>query len=418
MKKIDVIYNGWEESWVLGQLAESGPQLLFEYSADALQKKIEFSPVHLKLKSTAYSGFPTYQQNLPGLISDSLPDGWGLLLMDKLFKKQGLNLRDISPLDRLSYLSDRGIGALSFVPAKDQVFEKNDFTILKIASEVQKIINDKASEILPQLAQMGGSPQGARPKVLVQYNPKTKKITNDSLKNNLKNADIVLIAEPWLIKFPSHNEHIEACAIEALYMSLAKKCGLNVNTYEYFDLGPKLSAFGIQRFDRQKNIKILTHTLAGVLHADFKTPSSVDYVTFLRTVRVLTNDEQQVMTAFRQCVFNVVFNNRDDHPKNFSFLLNKKNQWQLSPVYDLTFSHGPNGEHHMDICGEGRAPGLSDLIHLSEQVSLNKNKVKNIINEVSEVANQFKKMALKWPLRKKTIDQINKAIQINLKALK
>ncbi len=167
MKKIDVIYNGWGDLFTLGQLAESGSMLLFEYSVEALNRKIEFSPIHLKLKNTAYGQFPAYQLNLPGLISDSLPDGWGLLLMDKLFKKQGLNLRDISVLDRLSYLSDRGTGALSFKLAVDQHFEKNDFTILKIATEVQKIMNDKATDILPQIALMGGSPQGARPKVLV-----------------------------------------------------------------------------------------------------------------------------------------------------------------------------------------------------------------------------------------------------------
>ncbi len=222
-------------------------------------------------------------------------------------------------------------------------------------------------------------------------------------------------SEQWLIKFPAQNEHIEVCAIEALYMSLAAKSGFNVSAFEHFELGSKLSAFGVRRFDRRKNFKILTHTLAGVLHADFRTASSVDYVTFLRTVKILTNSELQVMQAFRQCVFNVIFNNRDDHAKNFSFLLNKKNQWELSPVYDLTFSYGPGGEHHMDICGEGLNPKLNDLINLSEKLSLNKNKVKKIIDEVSEVARSFKKQASKWPIRKKTADEINSRIQLNLK---
>jgi len=405
MKKVKVIYAGWGENWVLGQLAQSSSQLLFEYSTEALKNKIEFSPLNLKLKPTAYSRFPLYQQHLPGLISDSLPDGWGLLLMDKVFRKQGLDLRQISPLDRLSFLNGRGIGALEYEPALNQELNKNDLSILKIASEVQKVINDKASDILPQLAQMGGSPQGARPKILVEYNQKTKNIASQQING----------FESWLVKFPAQHEHFEACAIEALYMQLAKKAGLHTTVTEYFELGPKLSAFGIKRFDRDKKIKIMSHTLAGLLNADFQQPSSVDYITFLRTTWLLTHDEQQVLRAFRQCVFNVIFNNRDDHPKNFTYLMNKKYEWQLSPVYDLTFSYGPSGEHHMDICGEGLMPKRSDLINLSERVGLNLTKSKQIIDEVSHAASLFKTATKNWSIRKKTIEMIQLKIQKNLK---
>lgn len=405
MKKVDVIYTGWEENWILGQLAQSGSKLFFEYSAEALKRGIEFSPLHLKLKPEAYSRFPSYQQQLPGLIYDSLPDGWGLLLMDKFFRKQGLNLQEISPLDRLSFLGNRAIGALEFKPAQEQLLNKHNLSILKIANEVQKIINDKASDILPLLAQMGGSPQGARPKVLIEYNEKTKNISSK------QSPDF----EPWLIKFPAQNEHYELCAIEALYMQLAKKAGLPATTTDYFELGPKLAAFGIKRFDRDKQIKIMSHTLAGMLHVDFRQASAVDYVTFLRTVRLLTRDEQQVLRAFRQCVFNVIFNNRDDHPKNITFLMNKKYQWQQSPVYDLTYSYGPGGEHHMDICGEGLMPKRSDLINLSEKAGLNLTKSNQVITEVSHVANQFKTYAKNWPIRKKTVDMIQLIIQKHLK---
>lgn len=276
---------------------------------------------------------------------------------------------------------------------------------------VRKRETEHATDILPFLTQMGGSPQGARPKVLVWYNQKTEKINNSVLL-----IDGVLNGfESWLVKFPAQNDHIEVCAIEALYMQLAMKSGLNVNECKHFELGSKLSAFGIRRFDRNGNNRILAHTLAGLLHADFRTASAVDYATFLKTVRLLTSSEQQVLQAFRQCVFNIIFNNRDDHPKNFTFLLNQKNLWELSPVYDLTFSYGPGGEHHMDICGEGLAPGLNDLVQLSEQLSLNKNKVRKIIDEVAEVATTFKKQTQKWPIRKKTVDLISSKIQKNLK---
>ena len=78
MKKIDVYYSGWGEHWRLGQLADNGVQLLFEYSVEALGRKLELSPLHLQLRSQAYADFPSHQMRLPGFIADSLPDGWGL----------------------------------------------------------------------------------------------------------------------------------------------------------------------------------------------------------------------------------------------------------------------------------------------------------------------------------------------------
>jgi len=104
VKKLFVYYNGWGEHWLLGTLADNGSDLLFEYSPEALKRGLELSPLRLKLREQAYGGFPAYLQRLPGLISDSLPDGWGLLVMDRLFRKNGLNIADLSPLDRLAFL--------------------------------------------------------------------------------------------------------------------------------------------------------------------------------------------------------------------------------------------------------------------------------------------------------------------------
>lgn len=300
MKKIDVFYNGWGEYWRLGQLADNGRILLFEYSQEAQHQGLELSPVNLKLRHEAYGYFPEYQMRLPGLIADSLPDGWGLLLMDKLFRLQGINISDISPIDRLAYLGNRSMGALSFVPALPQEIGIQKSTLVEIAKEVQKVISGEACQSLAQLALLGGSPHGARPKVLVDYNKKLKLISTDP----------TFLKNPWLVKFPAERENKEVCGIEFLYNHLAKKAGLEVNEAEYFDLGKSLSAFGIKRFDRKNEIRIPTHTLSGVLHADFRRPSSVDYLSFLRLTRLMTKDEREVIKAFRQCVFNVVFNNR------------------------------------------------------------------------------------------------------------
>ena len=116
MKKIEVVCRAWGGDWVLGVLADDGAHLLFEYSAEALRRGIEFSPRGLKLRPEAYGDFPNHQHRLPGLIADALPDGWGMLLMDRLITQNGIKREQISPLDRLRMMGDRTMGAFSFRP--------------------------------------------------------------------------------------------------------------------------------------------------------------------------------------------------------------------------------------------------------------------------------------------------------------
>lgn len=407
MKKIDVYYSGWGEHWKLGQLAADGREILFEYTPEALHQGLELSPFHLKLASNVYRNFPDHQLHLPGLIADSLPDGWGLYLMDKLFRKQGIPIEEISPLDRLSFLGNRALGALCFEPALPQSLEPQDLTILEIAKEVHKLVEGDASTVLPQLAIMGGSPQGARPKIVVNYDLKSKKISTSPS----------LVENPWLIKFPAARENNEVCAIEFLYAQLAKEAGLEMVETDYFDLGKNFSAFGMRRFDRVNGLRVPVHTLAGVLNANFRIPSSVDYLSFLRLTHLLTKDERETLMAFRQCVFNVVFHNRDDHSKNFSFLLDQKRNWKLTPSYDLTYSTGPGGEHQMDICGEGKNPGRSHLLTLAEKSNLNKKTCEQIIDQTITVAQKFKLEAKNRPIRKIKVQEIDHAIQNMIKRL-
>jgi serine/threonine-protein kinase HipA len=404
MKKIKVFYSGWGEHWPLGVLADNGRELLFEYDAEALKQNLELSPLKLKLRKPAFQNFPIHQMRLPGLISDCLPDGWGLLLMDKLFRRKGLSIAEISPLDRLAFLGDRAMGALSFEPHTEDKLEANQLSLVQIAEDIQETISGKGSEVLPQLALMGGSPQGARPKVLVNFDQKDDDIYFGDTSQG----------EPWLIKFQSQGEHKEVCALEDLYAEMARNSGLIVSETKYFDITKNLSAFGTKRFDRQNSLRIPIHSLAGVLDANFRIPSSVDYLSFLQVTRLMTNSEAEVSKAFRQCVFNVIFNNRDDHAKNFSFILGENRRWKLAPAYDLTFCVGPGGEHQMDIMGEGKRPGSAHLIELGTKAGLDKKTCLTIIDEIIGCALLFRLKAKERPIRKKTIAEIDKIILENI----
>lgn len=406
MKKLVVLYQGWGESWPLGTLADNGRNLLFEYSPQALLQGLELSPRHLKLKSGAYGDFPLYLGRLPGLIADALPDGWGLLLMDKQFRRAGRSPASISVLDRLAFIGDRAMGALTFEPADAGGVLPQDLSLLTLAKEIKHVVAGEESDAFAQLVLMGGSPHGARPKVLVNYELESGRLSSDPKAEGM----------PWLIKFPAQNDHKEVCAVEALYAKLAGGCGIEMPLTRYFEINATLSAFGIARFDRHADMRVPIHTLAGLLHSDFRLPS-VDYTTFLRATRFLTRDEREVKKAFLRCVFNVVMHNRDDHAKNVSFCLTPDRQWKLSPGYDLTFSSGPGGEHHMDICGEGNKPGRAHLLRLAKEADLGVDDANRAIEIVRAVAERFAEEAKAFPIRKASIKNIDELIKVNLRRL-
>ena len=368
MKLLTVHYCGWGEDWPLGRLADDGQSLLFEYSPEALAQGLELSPLHLKLRADAHGGFPAHLHRLPGLIADSLPDGWGLLLMDRLFRQNGL--RHPGPLDRLAFIGERAMGALRFVPASDAGDQAPDWTLLALAEQSQLALAGEAGGALRELALTGGSPQGARPKALVQYDAVTGQVST--------RPDAP--GSPWLVKFPVQNEHKEVCVIEQLYAELARDCGLDVPESRWFDLGPELAAFGVARFDREQGQRVPMHSLAGLLQVDFRLPGSADYTAFLRATRFLTRDEREVEKAYARAVFNVIFHNRDDHPKNFAWRLGRDRRWRLAPAFDLTFSQGPMGQHHLDVCGEGAAIERQHLLRLAKEGGVSTKHAQEVID--------------------------------------
>lgn len=398
---LDVIYEGWGERWTLGRLADDGSQLLFQYSKEAQVQGLELSP-RLPVRPQAFHGFADHQFRLPGAIADALPDGWGLLVMDRLFRKHGRDPRRLSSLDRLAFIGDRAMGALSFHPVGPLEPDSDDLSLLALATEVQHVVHDKDSSALATLARLGGSPQGAWPKVLVNFDPESGVVSSRPLENGT----------PWLVKFQAGGEHPEVCAIEYLYARLADACGIEMPRTHLFTLGPKLSAFGIERFDRENGMRVPILTAAGAADLNFRMPQ-IDYDGLLRLTRSITRSEAEVGKAFRRCVFNVVFHNRDDHSKNFSFRLDRNRNWKLAPGYDLTFCQGPGGEHHMDVYGEARSIGRSHLLRLANEQGVSKSEASAVMEQVCEVASGFATLAEDVPVRKAARQQLARFIAEN-----
>ena len=146
------------------------------------------------------------------------------------------------------------------------------------------------------------------------------------------------------------------------------------------------------------------------MHVDHRLPS-LDYETILKATLWLTKDIRECEKQFRAAVFNVLTHNRDDHAKNFSFLMDENGSWTVSKAYDLTFSSGPAGEHCTTVMGEGKNPKLSHLLALSSLVDIKKQKALDIIHEVRQAVLKWNHMAHEAGVSKSSREMIEHAFK-------
>jgi serine/threonine-protein kinase HipA len=345
----------------VGRLALSKRQLLFEYDSAFLATKLELSPYKLRLGPGVRAGEPAILDGLMGVFDDSLPDGWGKLLIDRRAVELGMSGTSLTPLDRLVLVGARSIGALVYEPE----VALDDPTVVKLselAKEVEAVLEDASGANLERLIAIGGSPQGARPKILVQLAPGGAV--------HFGARQIMPGFTAWLVKFPAKVDDPHAASLEHAYFLMAKAAGLTVPRTQLLGRTRRTPGyFAIERFDRRGAERLHTHTLGGLHHLPHGYPG-LDYRDLLRTTRELTRDERAVAEMFRRACFNVFAHNRDDHSRNFAFVMDGTGTWSPSPAYDLTFSRGPGGEHTMVVAGEGRAPTEAHLLQLAEDAEL------------------------------------------------
>lgn len=386
LEQVNVFYEGWGERWLWGTLASTTaltgrPVIVFEYSNDARQRGLELSSYTLPLEGPQLRrGFPGHQLDLPGPVYDALPDGWGMLLMDRMFRRRSLSTARIGPLERLAYIGSNAMGAMKFEPVAPEGQEpKVHIPLEELAADVQEVLQGEGGEFLETLLLVGGSPQGARPKALVYRNPETDGFT----------TAVTPGFEAWLIKFPAKEEHPEVCAIEMVYAQCLRMCGIETPDTRYFNLPGGSAAFASKRFDRQDGLRVPMQSLAAFTGANYRTPGVLDYVNFFRATQMCTNDVRQMAVAFERAVFNVAFHNRDDHPKNFAYLMSQAGHWRLAPAYDVTFCEGPGGYHQMDVMGEAQAISRAQMLRLANEAEMPQDVAGKMIDRICDVASQF-----------------------------
>jgi serine/threonine-protein kinase HipA len=372
VKIVRVYYKPRDKKILVGRLALKLHRIFFEYDSDFLELGLNLSPLKLPFKPGVIPSNDFVFEGLFGVFNDSLPDGWGRLLLDRNLLKHNLNPGSLSVLDRLCFVGSRGMGALIYEPEAEPASIISDIDLDKVAAEVKEFQEYDNDAFVEDLLNLGGSSAGARPKILM----------------NLDNTS-------WIVKFYSSNDLKDIGKIEYAYHLMAKEAGLEIPEAKLFPSKKSGGFFGSKRFDRTCNELIHMHSMSGLLHADHRTPS-LDYETMMKATMYLTRDMNQCKKLFRQCVFNVLSYNRDDHAKNFSFLMDNNGSWHLSPAYDLTFSSGPSGEHCSTIMGEGKNPGIAHLLELANISNINKSEVIAIIDEVKSAVS-------KWPIFAKNL---------------
>jgi serine/threonine-protein kinase HipA len=380
MQEVNVCFSpSPQQLFPVGVLALHQHRLFFEYDNSWLQRSLHLSPFILPNKSGLIEHTQREFGPLFGLFDDSLPDGWGLLLMDRYFRQQGFDLAQLSSLDRLLYLGRNTMGALTYhPPASNSPSDMVSLNLYELARDAKKVYEGEESEVLPMLLRTGGSPGGARPKVLVGYDDEQGTVITGE-------GDLPRGYSHWLVKFSAREGGPDSSAMEFAYSRMAVAAGIAMPECRLFHAREGDCYFGVKRFDRlADNRRVHTHTFGNLIQANFRIPSC-DYGDLFKVTSLLTRNQADMEQAFRLMVFNVLAHNRDDHVKNFSFMMDHQTgDWSLAPAYDLTFSPGPGGEHSTSVAGHGRAIAKRHCLTLAEQHDIQADVAEEIISQVQQ----------------------------------
>ena len=360
INKVKVSYNGK----VVGSIIRYQRYLTaFAYDPEWLSNGFSISPFSLPLREEPFIAKQEPFDGLFGVFADSLPDGWGRLLLDRLLLKNKINPHSVGNLERLAIVGASGMGALSYEPEYN-ISKKSGFADLdKLAEECSLILSSEYNDNIDELFSLGGSSGGARPKILTEVD-----------------------GEDWIIKFPASMDKPDIGLQEYKYSLCARKCGISMSETHLFPSARCEGYFGTKRFDRVKTSKgekrIHMVSVSALLETSHRIPN-LDYIILGKLTLTLTKDYQELEKLFRLMCFNVFAHNRDDHSKNFSFIYSDdEKKWLLSPAYDLTYSYSIGGEHATTVAGNGKNPGMKDILEVAKNLGMNLKLAEDIAQQV------------------------------------
>jgi serine/threonine-protein kinase HipA len=368
----------------VGRLRDAGTGPHFEYDPDFLAGGVELAPLTLPLRSGVVGPGPRFQRHLRGLFADSIPDGFGLKVLHQALKRAGRDPFSVSPLELLTVVGDRGMGALCYRPVDDIWGDSAPLpSLAELAKEAARLDADDVTELPDALRRTAGASGGARPKVTLALHADGR----------VHDASLPLAAgfRHVLVKFRAATDPAYQVELESAYLAMAAAAGLDVPSQETVPLGDAQHALVLDRFDRVGAERRHVQSFAAILEADFRV-DLVDYATLLERTMRLTRDFSQVAQALRLAAFNVMAGNRDDHIKNVSFLMDPAGRWRMAPAYDLTFG-GSGGYHAMSCDGESRAPDAGHVERVGLRAGFDRHQVRAVIDQVTAAFGRWDEFA-------------------------
>uniref|UniRef100_UPI0036D974CD type II toxin-antitoxin system HipA family toxin n=1 Tax=Photorhabdus sp. RM322S TaxID=3342825 RepID=UPI0036D974CD len=366
----------------VGKLAENSSGVYFQYDDNYLSAhKSSIAPFNLEYDDSLQKAPYQPHYGLHGVFGDSLPDGWGLYLMNRVFRQNGYIPQNITALERLAFIGNRGPGALSYEP-EIQIENRDkyqDIELITLGTEAVKEFEGTESHLIAHLMNAGSS-GGARPKLNV-----TK------LANGTFTTKQDAIGEKLIIKLTSekfalgHHESL----VEYIYMKIAERVNIEVSDFELFDAGNGQYWLQQSRFDcigEQGRFHMIS--ACGLLDAPFREPS-LDYIELIKATRMLCNTNEAKKFLYR-AIFNYLMINQDDHAKNFAFLADDNDNWRISPFYDIMYSPSRYNEHMTAFNGYGSKITKQTMGLMAGQAGLAGAKaIMNIAAEIYDIAKDF-----------------------------
>lgn len=366
----------------------------FEFHPDMIGNELDPFPLVASTKSPAsrrpYMGDRETRlyRKLPPFLADSLPDAWGNQVFECWRMQNGIPGQEITPLDILSFIGKRGMGALEFIPESSGIKKSERLNLKELTDLAHKIFTERESvKIMPDesltmqsLIAVGTSAGGRQPKAIIAVNPETGEIRSGQIAGHKG-------FEYCILKFGDPER--SSAELEMAYYRMAKAAGIDMMPCQLIDVDGK-KHFMTRRFDRVNEKKLHMQTLAALY------PDADSYEKLLMVCRKMRLPESAQEEVFRRMVFNILANNTDDHNKNFSFIMDENGRWQLSPAYDMTYIFNvggflPETMHCLMMRGKLTCQTIDDALELARDNGISK--ALTIIREVVSAIRQFRTFA-------------------------
>jgi len=383
---------------------------VFEYESEFLDKGLDIAPLTMSINASRSKKHIPWTGDkdklylgLPPMIADSLPDQWGRSLFSAWLRDNHLSTKKINPVDHLSFIGSRAMGALEYEPAKtvgdDSVFSVDIQHLYEFAKQVlnerEATVLDSENSILWQyLIKISSSPGGKRPKAIVAVNNETGEVISGQ-------GNIPKGFEHFILKYDDHSSYPLA-KLEYVYYQMALAAGIKMMPSELRSYG-NVTHFLTRRFDRIDNVRIHTQTLAAM------SPGSNSYEDLFAVIRRLNLPYEDSRQHYLRMVFNVLARNVDDHSKNFSFCMTPDGVWRLSPAYDLTYgvdftAPAYINRHSMTINGKNTAITREDLETVAQRNDIQD--YKSLIEMVSNAVGKFREFAAELKIDEGLVDSM------------